>query len=138
MSVGIFALRGLSTQASEMDIGLRLAVIGLGTGMFSSPNVSAIMGCAPRQRQGVAAATSSTARNLGQVFGVALTGAVFSIQLAQRTASQVSSQTAFFGAMDDAFLMLALIAFVGIITSLARGSAAPAPIGATSRNASAD
>ncbi|HEV7922253.1 MAG TPA: MFS transporter [Thermoanaerobaculia bacterium] len=60
-----------------------LAIIGLGVGLFVSPNNSALMGAAPPHRQGIAAGVLATARNLGMVLGVGIAGAVLTTYLAQ-------------------------------------------------------
>jgi EmrB/QacA subfamily drug resistance transporter len=49
--------------------------LGLGMGIFQSPNNSAIMGSVPRNRLGVASGLLSLTRTLGQTTGVALIGA---------------------------------------------------------------
>ena len=54
----------------------RLALFGVGTGLFQSPNHSAVMGNAPRSHLGVASGILGTMRNVGMVFGVAAGGAV--------------------------------------------------------------
>jgi MFS family permease len=56
---------------------------GLGTGMFISPNNSALMGSAPANRQGIAAGMLSMSRNVGMVLGFGLAGAVLTTLLAQ-------------------------------------------------------
>ena len=58
-------------------------VTGLGTGIFISPNNSALMGSAPSNRQGIAAGMLATARNVGMVLGVGLSGAVLTTAVAQ-------------------------------------------------------
>jgi MFS family permease len=54
-----------------------LVLLGLGTGLFTSPISSAIVGSVPRERRGVASGVMSTARGLGMVLGFCLGGAVF-------------------------------------------------------------
>ncbi|MGH7723066.1 MAG: MFS transporter [Candidatus Dormibacteria bacterium] len=54
-----------------------LLVLGLGNGLFSSPNTSAAIRVAPRDALGSAAAFLSTARNAGVIVGLAVTGAVY-------------------------------------------------------------
>jgi len=51
-------------------------------GTFVSPNNNALMGAAPRNRQGIAAGVLATARNVGMVLGVGLAGAVFTTVVA--------------------------------------------------------
>ncbi len=60
---------------------LRLAPIGLGMGIFQSPNNSAIMGAVPRERLGVASGLLALSRTLGQTTGFALMGAIFTTQV---------------------------------------------------------
>ena len=54
-----------------------LLVLGMGNGLFSSPNTSAAIRVAPRDALGSAAAFLSTARNAGVIVGLAVTGAVY-------------------------------------------------------------
>ncbi len=56
---------------------LGLLVLGMGNGLFSSPNTSAAIRVAPRDALGSAAAFLSTARNAGVIVGLAVTGAVY-------------------------------------------------------------
>jgi len=66
-------------SATSLDVAWRLAVFGLGTGIFQSPNVSAVMGSSPRLQLGTASGVLSTVRNVGMVFGIATGGAVLYI-----------------------------------------------------------
>src|SRR5437868_14087524 len=67
----------LNAQSSVWDIIWRLVLAGVGQAMFQSPNNSALMGAAPRGRQGVAAGFLATGRVVGQSISVALAGAIF-------------------------------------------------------------
>jgi MFS family permease len=53
------------------------AVTGLGTGVFISPNSSALMGAAPKSQQGVAGGVMAVARSVGMMVGVALATSIF-------------------------------------------------------------
>ncbi|MFM8323157.1 MAG: MFS transporter [Chloroflexota bacterium] len=77
LALGLFLLSGLSLETSTAGIAVRLAVTGLGTGIFISPNTSALMGAAPRGRQGIASGILATSRNVGMVLGVGIAGAIF-------------------------------------------------------------
>ena len=54
-----------------------LFVCGAGTGVFISPNSSALMGAAPRTHQGSAGGVMGLARTLGMALGVALASGLF-------------------------------------------------------------
>jgi EmrB/QacA subfamily drug resistance transporter len=75
--IGYAALRTLSTQTSAIGFILRFLAVGLGMGVFQSPNNSAIMGSATRERLGVVSGTLAIARTLGQTTGIALLGAIW-------------------------------------------------------------
>jgi MFS family permease len=77
LAVGLAFLGSVVSRGSLAVIAAGLAVIGLGVGTFVSPNNNALMGAAPRNRQGIAAGVLATARNVGMVLGVGLAGAVF-------------------------------------------------------------
>ncbi|MBN1944799.1 MAG: MFS transporter [Bradymonadales bacterium] len=70
-----FGLAGLSTieaDTGSLVVVSWLAIMGAGTGLFISPNSSALMGSAPRAQQGVAGGVMAVARSLGQMLGVAV------------------------------------------------------------------
>jgi hypothetical protein len=58
-----------------------MAPLGLGLGIFQSPNNSAIMGEAPPGRLGVASGLLSLTRSLGQTTGMPIMGAIFTASL---------------------------------------------------------
>jgi EmrB/QacA subfamily drug resistance transporter len=74
---GLVLLGWLAPAASLLMLAAGLAVIGVGIGLFTTPNNSALMGAAPRHRQGIASGVIASARNVGMVLGVGLAGAVF-------------------------------------------------------------
>jgi len=69
-------LAAMPASAGLADVALRLALFGLGTGLFQSPNNSSVMGSAPKAHLGVVGSLLGTARTLGMVLGVAAAGAV--------------------------------------------------------------
>jgi len=81
MSAGLFGLGGLRADTGLMVIVTALVLSGLGTGLFTAPNNSAIMGSVPAGRQGVAGALLAAARTVGFATGVALAGLVYTTVL---------------------------------------------------------
>ncbi len=77
LAAALFSLAMVSPAASFVSIAWRLALAGVGTAVFISPNSAVAMGAVPYQRRGVAAGTVATARNLGMMMGVALAGLIF-------------------------------------------------------------
>ncbi|MBI5546803.1 MAG: MFS transporter [Deltaproteobacteria bacterium] len=120
LALGLVGLSTLDEAAPKWAIAVRLAVLGLGTGIFVSPNNSAVMGAAPRNQQGVTAAVLACARNVGMVLGVAIAGAVFARTIAARGGS-LETLVGFVPAFRVTFLVTAGVAVLGGLTSLARG-----------------
>ena len=83
LTVGLILLGSVVSHGALTAIALAMAVIGFGVGTFVSPNNSALMGAAPRHRQGIAAGVLATARNVGMVLGVGFAGAVFTTVVAR-------------------------------------------------------
>jgi len=78
LSFGLLCLSRLGPTSSTSDILIALVITGFGTGIFGSPNNSALMSSAPRKQQGIAAGILATARNMGMALGVGLAGAILS------------------------------------------------------------
>jgi len=87
LALGLAFLASVVSRGSLAMIAAGLAVIGLGVGTFVSPNNNALMGAAPRNRQGIAAGVLATARNVGMVLGVGLAGAVFTTVVARSSSA---------------------------------------------------
>jgi EmrB/QacA subfamily drug resistance transporter len=117
LSIGLFLLSRLQpdTPISYVITGLVLA--GLGTGMFVSPNNSAMLGVAPRERRGIASGIMATARNIGMVLGVGMAGAIFTSVLAHHSGSHLD---ALFAGVRSGFLGACIVAALGIVTSFVR------------------
>jgi EmrB/QacA subfamily drug resistance transporter len=112
-----------------------LAVLGLGLGLFTPPNNSAIMGSAPSHRLGIAGGILNMTRSLGTSLGVAATGLVLSSRLASHSGGVVHrtvdvGRAALLPGFRETLLFVASAALVGLFISLVRGAhAAPGPRG---------
>jgi len=111
LGAGLFLLSRLGPGSPLWLASLGLAVAGLGTGAFISPNTSALMGAAPRSQQGVASGVQGTARNLGMVLGIGLAGAILTTHLGQNTPG------AFYSGISQGFIIAAVVAVLGVISS---------------------
>jgi len=95
-----------------------MLVCGAGTGVFISPNSSALMGSAPRERQGVAGGVMSLARNLGMTLGVASGSAIFASVFGPSHASGTWMPAAD-GAMRTGFLIASGVALLSAVLTYA-------------------
>lgn len=73
--IAYYSLSNINPEQPILYFVLSLFLIGLGMGVFQSPNNSAIMGAAPRSQLGVASGLLSLTRALGQTAGIAISGA---------------------------------------------------------------
>jgi len=119
LAAGLWILSRLGPNSSLWLVALGLVVAGLGTGTFISPNTSALMGAAPKSRQGIASGVQGAARNFGMVLGIGLAGAIFTTQLAQNTAD------ALYHGISLGFLVAAGVAVLGILSSALKDETNP-------------
>ncbi len=136
--VGYYALSSLDTNTSAAGYVLRFLPIGIGMGVFQSPNNRAIMGTAPHGRLGIVSGMLGITRTLGQTTGIALLGAFWASRTfraagqvfaggatqAPATAQVAGLQTTFTGVA-----LLVLFALVLAVWGLARSrlSGEPTP-----------
>jgi EmrB/QacA subfamily drug resistance transporter len=108
---GLLILSRLGNQTPLWVAGVGLAVAGFGTGTFISPNTSALLGAAPKHRQGIASGVQAAGRNVGMMLGIGMAGAIFATHLAQGTPQ------ALFQGIDMGFLAAAIVAGLGIVAA---------------------
>jgi EmrB/QacA subfamily drug resistance transporter len=82
LALGILLLSRLDAETPVMLIGAILLLTGLGIGLFTSPNSSAVLGSVPPQQRGVANGVLGTSRTLGMILGIAVGGAVYTTTIA--------------------------------------------------------
>ena len=129
MALGLLSLTQLPVDFALPDLVWRLVLLGVGQGMFMSPNSSAVLGSVPRPRIGTASGTLAQMRVNGQALGIALSGAIVATRLPVHLAelgggapTAAVRSAALAEAIHDAFVVAALVCCLGIVTSLVRGS----------------
>ncbi len=97
-----------------------LVVVGLGFGMFSSPNTNAIMGSVGKKFLGVASATVGTMRLTGQMVSMGVATMMLQLFIGNRPLSaEVSGE--FLASMRTTLVIFAVLCALGVFASLARG-----------------
>jgi EmrB/QacA subfamily drug resistance transporter len=105
--LGLWQLSRLNGESGIASIIIALAVAGIGTGIFISPNNNVLLGSAPRNRQGIASGILATARSVGMVLGVGIAGAIYTTMLAE------GSGMAIFDATRLSYLLCTGLALLG-------------------------
>jgi EmrB/QacA subfamily drug resistance transporter len=75
-ATGLAGMTMLQAQTSYVWSALWLFVVGIGSGMFMSPNTAAMMGVVPEHRRGIAAGARVMLQNTGAVISIAFVMAI--------------------------------------------------------------
>jgi DHA2 family multidrug resistance protein-like MFS transporter len=110
-AAGLGSLATLSANPSHFDVAWRMALAGVGFGLFQTPNNRTMIAAAPRERSGGAGGMLGTARLLGQTTGAALV-ALFLGRFAT-AGTQISLLTAVGFALFGAVLSLLRLSEAG-------------------------
>lgn len=126
MAAGLFFLSRLQADTPSWYIIMSMALTGVGSGLFQTPNNSALMGSAPAENRGVASGMLATARNIGMVLGVAFSGLLFSLFAGRAGGTGTAelaetSPSAFVYAMRLTFIVAACVALGAMAASLTKG-----------------
>jgi EmrB/QacA subfamily drug resistance transporter len=122
--IGYWLTSSLDAQTTALEYIIRFLPVGLGMGIFQSPNNSEIMGAAPRQQLGVVSGMLAVTRTLGQTVGIAVLGALWASRVYAQTggpvpggatAAPVEAQVA---ALQDTILAIVALIAVGLALSL--------------------
>jgi MFS family permease len=118
--LGLLMLIPLHSETALSHLLLCLFILGLGFGLFSSPNTNAIMSAVERRNYGIASAMVSAMRLLGQMFSMGFATLVLNHFVGRQAITpQVHPQ--FQHSMQAIFTVAAAVCFVGVFASLARG-----------------
>lgn len=79
--LGYLILSTLALETSETGFVLRVFLLGIGLGLFVSPNNSAIMGTARKHQLGVVSGLMAISRTLGQTVGVSVIGTLWAVKI---------------------------------------------------------
>ena len=119
-ATGLILLVFLSSTTPLWAIVACLALLGFGFALFSSPNMSAIMGSVERKVYGVASGILGTMRLIGQMLSLGIATLLFALYLG-RVEITPETYTLFLASARTAFAVFAALCVGGIFASLARG-----------------
>jgi MFS family permease len=90
-AAGLAAMTTLEVHSAYWQSGLWLFVVGVGSGMFNSPNTAAMMGTVPAYRRGIAAGARTLLQNTGAVLSIAFVLAIVTSAVPKSTLFAVFS-----------------------------------------------
>jgi EmrB/QacA subfamily drug resistance transporter len=120
MILGLVLLASLGFDASLGFIVSSLVLFGLGFALFSSPNISAIMGAVGKRYYGVASAMIGTMRLIGQMLSMGIATVVLALQIGKEEITP-ERHPLLLTSMRVILVVFAGLCTVSVSTSLARG-----------------
>ncbi len=119
-SAGLVLFTFLNATTPLAYIVINLAMLGFGFALFSSPNTNAVMSSVEDRFYGVASATVSTMRLIGQVLSLGIVVIVFALYIG-RVAITPEYYPSLLISINLAFVIFSVLCFGGIFASLIRG-----------------
>ena len=136
-TVAMAGLALIGKDTSLWWVGVLMTIMGIGGGMFMSPNASSVMASVPPERRGIASGARIMLRNTGQMFSLAI---AFPLVLAGLTTDQMvgiflglgqASEEAIAAlqhGLSEAFMIFAVVSAVSVVVALMKaGKKAEAP-----------
>ena len=128
LMLGLVGCVFLDAEPRPWLIGSLLVLLGVGPGLFNSPNNSAIMGDVARDRIGTANGVLSTTRNLARAVGVAVVAVGYQAFAGTSATTDVPDATLLAG-FRGVFLVGAVLAVAALVAVALMPRRAPAPSG---------
>jgi len=135
-AAGLALMTTLEVHSPYWQSSLWLAIVGVGSGMFNSPNTAAMMGSVPANRRGIAAGARTLVQNTGAVLSIAFVLAIVTSSIPKSTLFAVFSGLAkglsqeklnpFIANMHVALWTLAATSLIGAMVCLLRPRHLPA------------
>jgi EmrB/QacA subfamily drug resistance transporter len=129
-ALGLALMTGLGRQTPYWEPGLYMFIVGIGSGMFNSPNTAAMMGTVEPKRRGIAAAARVLVQNTGAVISIAFVLAVVTAAVPKAVLFKVFSGlanhisntqlTPFLANMHTALWCLSAVSVLGAFVAAAR------------------
>lgn len=118
--IGLAVFSRLNFQSPLWLIVSNLVFMGIGFSLFSSPNMSAIMGAVEKRQYGIASGALATMRLLGQMMSMAIATVVLSIFVG-REAIHPGTYPQFLRSVTVIFTLFFFLCVAGVYFSMFRG-----------------
>lgn len=125
LTIGLFLMATVHEGTSLVYLGIFNALMGLGNGIFKSPNNSLVMARVEKKNLGIAGSVNSLFRNLAMVYGFTLATTLLYDRMSYKLGYKVSNyvpgrEDVFIYGMDFVFLIAGIISTVGVIFAIIR------------------
>ena len=118
-ATGLILLCFIKETTPNYLIILLLVMMGIGFGLFSSPNSNAIMSSVEKRHLGVASGVVGTMRMIGQMMSMGIAMMLLSLYIGDQTINK-ATYPGLMASMRTGFLIFSILSVFGIFASLAR------------------
>ena len=118
-ATGLITLCFLKAQTPLYVVIFLLLIMGIGFGLFSSPNSNAIMSSVEKKQLGIASGVVGTMRMIGQMLSMGIAMMLLSVYIGKQ-AINPSAYSGLLAGMRTGFIIFSLLCILGIFASLAR------------------
>jgi len=119
-TMGLVPFAFLSQESSFPFLIAGLIILGIGFGLFSSPNMNAVMGSVDKRFYGLASGAVGTMRLLGMMISMGMATVVFALKLG-RVEIYEANYPALIESIRILFTLFSILCFAGIFASMTRG-----------------
>ncbi|MDX9745995.1 MAG: MFS transporter [Syntrophales bacterium] len=120
-AVGLLAFCFITPETTIATILVLFIILGIGFGLFSSPNSNAIMSSVEKRHFGVASGVVGTMRMIGQMFSMGIAMMIISLYMGRQVINP-STFPGFIAGMKTGFVIFSVLSVLGIFASLARNN----------------
>ncbi len=135
-AIGLAGMAFIQIETPYWFIATMMLLVGGGSGLFNSPNTSAIMASVRPGQRGVAAGTRTMLMNTGGIFSIAFALAIVASTIPSKVMFQIfagvtagvpaSALQPFINGLHISFALMAVISLLGALASALRGAHRPA------------
>ena len=118
-ALGLVLLCFIRETTPDYFIVLLLLLMGIGFGLFSSPNSNAIMSSVEKRHLGIASGVVGTMRMIGQMMSMGIAMMLISLYIGKQTINP-ATYPGLISAMRTGFVIFSILSVLGIFASLAR------------------
>jgi MFS family permease len=120
-ATGLILLCFLTETTPNYLIVLLLTIMGIGFGLFSSPNSNAIMSSVEKRHLGIASGVVGTMRMIGQMVSMGIAMMLLAVYIGKQAITPAVYPGLLSG-MRTGFIIFSILCILGIFASLARNS----------------
>lgn len=119
-AIGLFAAAQISPDTSYAHIVVVMVILGIGLGLFSTSNMTAIMGSVEPKHYGIASSMVSTMRTMGMLFSSTAIAVIFAFYLGDASVTSDNIPD-FVNGMQTGLYLFCILSLLGTLFSISKG-----------------